>query len=66
MTVVSMTKTTADRAPARRLRANATVLLRLPLGSKDAPGTGVSTTPVKLVSNSSNGTLTAPRAGSFM
>ena len=63
--VESITKATAAPAPASRLRAKASVLLRLPPGWKSAPGLNWRQMPVKEASNSSMGTFTSPRAGSL-
>ena len=63
--MVSATKAAAAPAPLRRLRAKASVLLRLPEGTKASVGARVMTMPVKERSNCSMGTFTMPRAGSF-
>ena len=63
---VSITNTAAAPAPASRRRANSSVLLRLPEGTKSGPGTTVMQTPVKAWSNSSMDTFTTPRAGSLI
>ena len=64
--VVSITNTTAAPVPTRRFRANSIVDFFLPPGSKDSDGTGISTTPVNALSNSSQVILTVPLAGSLI
>ena len=66
MIVVSATNTAAAPAPLRRLRAKASVLLRLPEGAKPSLGASVMTIPVKDWSNCSMLTFTTPRAGSLI
>ena len=64
--LVSTTNATAPPAPRRRSRANAITLLGLPPGSKPSSGANMRHTPVNASSNTSIGTFTVPRAGSFI